>query len=164
MTALDDLYAWVLETLSQRLGDGGPLVAFPVVAAGLLLMARTLIWRLLPLLLGFALALADLVTVLLGVLLLGVDFLLASCFRLCRLRPPAVVYGLGDTVVTATKAAQTGIRILGGRTGRLRRLSGTLILMLVVGLVWWWDAGYCARSPAGGCTTPISSWLRLVMP
>ncbi|MEV4134699.1 hypothetical protein AB0J72_21325 [Dactylosporangium sp. NPDC049742] len=164
MTALDSLYAWLFTTLSSPLDDGGSLFAFPVTAIGVLLAARTALRLVLPVLLRYVLMLADAVTVLIGVLLLGVDFLLASLFRLCRLRPPAIVYGLGDTLVTATRAAQSSLTMLRTRTVRLRGLSGGLILLLVLALVWWWDSGYCGRVPSAGCTGPMSAWLQLVMP
>lgn len=166
MTALDSLYAWMLDTLSWPLGSDGPVLAFPAMALAVLVTVRILLRQVLPLLLRYAIAVANTLTVLAGVVLLGVEFVLTSCFRLCRLRPPAVVYGLGDTLVAATRAAQAGLRFLRTRSVRLGGMSGNFILVLVLVLVLlgWWNIGYCGRSTAAGCADPVTAWLRLVMP
>jgi hypothetical protein len=166
MTVLDDLYRWLLDALSRRISGAGPLLAFPTVVIAVPIGMRLLVRRVLPLLVWCVLALTNGAAFLLGVLLLGVDFVIASCFRICRLRPPSLVYALGDTLITTMRATQTGfgmLRTRAARLGNLGGLGGLGLLVLTFALLWWWNAEYCARTTTAGCVVPAMSWLDLLI-
>ncbi|MFC0002847.1 hypothetical protein [Micromonospora siamensis] len=157
MKLLDLLAGWIQRLPVLPAEARGVLwlpLLFVVVAVGLRLLVR----HALPPLGRLASAGFGLVAVLLGAVLLLPDLLVATAFRQGGNRPPAVIYGYGDAVVSLVLSLQ---RLGAGCAPVARRLAAVnlgLILLVAVGWLWWWNQRHCPDGSPGSCLRPVQMW------
>lgn len=155
----DTSLRWLEDWLSVNAGPGYAVIALPLLTMVGVLVVRLAIGGLVPvagrlLLTPFALG----VVVTAGLLVLTVDFVLASAFRMVRRRPPPVVYAIGDLAMSGTVRAQRVIRWTANRPMPLRGYGTALSIVVVAGLIIWWNSGFCARHAGSGCQAPLADW------
>ncbi|NJC69580.1 hypothetical protein HC031_07575 [Planosporangium thailandense] len=129
------------------------VVAFVVGYAALALAVR----RVTPALVEYVLRPAAVATAYTAaVLLLGVQALLALPFRAVRGRPPGVLYGAGDGLISTAIGVRAGMRELVRSVRRLRTVRGRFFVLAILVAALWWNHSGCAHDPRSDrCRHPV---------
>jgi hypothetical protein len=155
---LDRAFQGLSQWLEKYLPDSSKAIAVPVFALVAVVVARLLIKQVLPVVLRVVVVPAVIATIAIaGMALLAIQLCLAAVCRLFRLRPPSILYAVGDlTVAALSRTASLGAFV---PHSRIQSVRLWLPIALVTVLLWRWDADYCERL-AEVCTSPLDE-LRL---
>jgi len=157
---IDRLAAWLPGELRWLPADVRAVVVLPAVVVAVCVVPRIVVHRLFPWLGRYLLLpVIVLVSAVVAVGALTVDFVLTQLFRIFWLPLTAVHFAIGDLAVAGTAGLRSVTRSAVGRSGRwLRRFNPGLLLIAGVALALWWNATYCDRNPTAGCVAPIAKW------
>jgi hypothetical protein len=163
METADRVAAWITAHLTWLPDAAEPVLGLPVLAlatfVALLLLVRQVLPRLGALAFGW---LVPALGYLLTVIWLTLEFAATRPFRWAGARPPAMLYGAGNSAVGFDGAVGGLCRATVRQIERFSRLWNVLLLAAAVYGVYRWGLGYCDRHPAAGCTGPVDAWLTSV--
>ncbi|MFI5932218.1 hypothetical protein [Actinoplanes sp. NPDC051494] len=91
-----------------------------------------------------------------AVVLLG-EMTVAGGYRRRGVRPPAVVYNVGDIVASWVTAASSGATRATTALARAARLNAVLLILVSLAWIWLWNDGYCPDE-AASCARPVATW------
>lgn len=157
---IENAAAWIIGWVSGRTADDWLRYAW--FATVLLILHRTLRWivrRFLPWLIGrvFIPIIAVLVVAVCSVLILG-QGVVALPFRSMGLRPPGLIFRLGDVVASAGRGTMRVARRLAAGPSSLRHTHRLVIWALLAGSVWSAHQVTCDQDPASlWCVRPLSA-------
>jgi hypothetical protein len=157
---VEDAAGWILDWVSSRTADDWRRYAW--FATVLLILYYTLRWivrRFLPWLIGRVLVpvAGGLVVAVCWVLIL-VQGVLALPFRPIGMRPPGLVFGLGDGAASAGRGTMRAVRRLAVGPSALRYMPRLVIWALLAGIGWSAHQVTCDQDPASRwCTRPLSA-------
>jgi hypothetical protein len=160
MKVLDKSAAWIRDVLTFLPPEIATFLWFPVLVMVVFLAAVLFFRRILPFIGRVGAALLPWLATLLGAALLLPDLIIATAFRLRRLRPPALLYHYGDTVVDSMIGLARASTKVGSALSRLARVHVLLLALACGALIWAWNAGHCSEtSIKGTCVRPVSGWM-----
>ncbi|MFG1607800.1 hypothetical protein [Actinoplanes sp. NPDC049265] len=97
-----------------------------------------------------------------GAVLLLAELVVADGYRRRGARAPAVVYNLGDMVASWAAGLTTAVRNTAATVGgALGRANGWLLILISLGLIWYWNYQHCPEG-AAGCARPVSAWVHQI--
>ncbi|MEV6345616.1 hypothetical protein [Actinoplanes sp. NPDC051851] len=156
----DDAAAWIVAWWSSRTADDWRRYAW--FATVLVVLYYTLRWavrRFAPWLIGRVLTpiAGGLVLAVCGSLILAAA-VVALPFRPVRVRPPGLLFWVGDTSAAAGSATRRAVRRRVGGPTALRRTPRLVIWALFAGIAWAGHEVACDQDPASlWCTRPLSA-------
>jgi hypothetical protein len=159
---LDFLVTWIKRLLGFLPEPLVEALWLPVLVVLLVVGLRVLLRHGLPVLSRAAHRLTELLVALLAAPLMAALVVVATPFRWLRLRPPSVVLGIDDAIVTTanvvTQGAQRGVKTVTSLSTR-SKLQMLLILPVCVVVLWRWNDGHCPEGAEEfGCVRPVAEW------
>lgn len=164
--------SWVLGTafewITSRLDSYTPSLtvwlAFPIMVVAIswsLSIIRSVFFRVMILLVIPA---AQVLAMTSYALLLTTEFLGTQVFRLCRLRPPKLIYRFGDGVTASKPVLMKQLGVASQRTDNaFRRRRSRLWLLALIAVLGWWNTSYCSAMSTVDCSRgPASAWAHSV--
>jgi hypothetical protein len=159
MIVLDFLQAWVDRLLSWLPDSVVHVIGLPVFCLAFAVALVLAIRKGLPAIAGPLAALGSSIIAVLAVPFLALAMAAATPFRLVRLRPPEVVYGIDDGTVACTAALLSALRWSRDQANRLTKFPVVVLLIIAAILIWRWNSTHCSAD-ASGCVTPVAQWAR----
>lgn len=158
MRALDFVAAWVQRLLGWLPDGVANFLWLPAFFAVLVIGIRLALRHGFPYVTKGLRWLAAVVVAVIAVPFMALVLLIVTPFRVVRLTPPGVVFGLDDALVSTSNGILAGMSKSITVAEKLARTHLLIILTLAVAIVWRWDGSHC-RSAEPSCLTPVAGWV-----
>jgi hypothetical protein len=159
---LDDVDAVVRHVLGMFPADTAQFLSVPVFVLAVVIGFVLVVHKLAPPASRLAAILLTWLITVAGAVLLLAEMAAAAGCRKRGVKPPSVVYNLGDVVASWTVGLTAGAQLMTGKLATF--LAGAkvpVLVLLSVGWIWIWNYQHCPDG-AGGCARPLSAWYQQV--